>query len=46
LERMKSVDSLTSVDHVLLEWWLAMTLVQSPSYPVIRIVPILCGTVG
>jgi hypothetical protein len=46
LKRMKMVESLNTVDHVLLEWWLAMTLVQSPSYPVIRIVPILCGTVG
>jgi hypothetical protein len=45
LERMKLVESLNSVDHVLLEWWLAMTLVRSPGYPVIRIVPILCGTV-
>jgi hypothetical protein len=46
LYRMKSVDSLNSVDHVLLEWWLAMILLQSPGYPVIRIVPIVCGTVG
>jgi hypothetical protein len=46
LKRMKSAESLNSVDHVLLEWWLAMILVQSPGYPVLRIVPILCGTVG
>jgi hypothetical protein len=46
LDRMKSAGSLNSVDHVLLEWWLAMTLLQSPGYPVIRIVPIVCGTVG
>jgi hypothetical protein len=43
---MKSADSLSKVDHVMLEWWLAMTLLQSPGYPVLRIVPIVCGTVG
>jgi hypothetical protein len=45
LERMKSAVSLDSVDHVLLEWWLAMILLLSPSYPVLRIAPIVCGTV-
>jgi hypothetical protein len=45
LKRMKSADSLNSVDHVLLEWWLAMILVDIPGFPVYRIAPILCGTV-
>jgi hypothetical protein len=45
LKRMKSFNSLNNVDHVLLEWWLAMTLLQSPGYPVIRVAPIVCGTV-
>jgi hypothetical protein len=45
LERIKSVDSLNSVDHVLLEWWLAFILLDIPGFPVYRIAPILCGTV-
>jgi hypothetical protein len=46
LERMKPFSGLNTVDHVLLEWWLAMTLVAIPGFPVYRIAPILCGAVG
>jgi hypothetical protein len=46
LKRMMSVDGLKSVDHVLLEWWLAMILLAIPGFPVYRIAPILCGAVG
>ena len=45
LKRMKTHESLNKVDHVLLEWWLALTLLATPGYPVLRIAPILCGTV-
>jgi hypothetical protein len=45
LERMKLAGGLDVVDSVLLEWWLAMTLLESPGYPVLRIAPIVCGTV-
>ena len=46
LERMKTKDGLNAVDHVLLEWWLALILLDIPGYPVLRIAPILCGTVS
>jgi hypothetical protein len=45
LVRMKSVGRLNSVDHVLLEWWLAMILLAISDFSVYRIAPILCGTV-
>jgi long-subunit acyl-CoA synthetase (AMP-forming) len=45
LERMKHIDSLKDVDYVMLEWMLAMMLLDLPGYPVMRICPILSGTV-
>lgn len=45
LARMKREESLLEIDHVLLEWWLALYLLDIPGYPVLRIAPILCGTV-
>ena len=44
-KRMESMASLEAVDHVLLEWWLAFTLLDAPGY-VRRMAPILCGTVS
>jgi hypothetical protein len=46
LERMKLEDKLTTIDHVLLEWHLALTLLDLKGFPVLRIAPILCGSVS
>ena len=45
LKRMMAKEGLNEVDHVLLEWWLALYLLAIPGFPVYRIAPILCGTV-
>jgi len=45
LKRMMAKEGLNEVDHVLLEWWLALHLLAIPGFPVYRIAPILCGTV-
>ena len=45
LKRMMAKEGLNEVDHVLLEWWLALHLLAIPGFPVSRIAPILCGTV-
>lgn len=46
LARMAHEDSVNSLDHLLLEWWLALTLYEIPGFPVQRIVPVFSGTVG
>jgi len=45
LKRMMAKEGLNEVDHVLLEWWLALHLLAIHGFPVYRIAPILCGTV-
>ena len=45
LEQMAMPGSQNKLDHVLLEWWLALTLFWIPGFPVIHIVPIFCGKV-
>ena len=45
LKRMMAKEGLNEVDHVLLEWWLALYLLAIHGFPVYRIAPILCGTV-
>ena len=46
LKRMMAKEGLDEVDHVLLEWALALHLLAIPGFPVYRIAPILCGTVN
>jgi hypothetical protein len=46
LERMAQPRSQNGLDHVLLEWWLALTLYRIPGFPVLRIVPVFSGTVS
>lgn len=46
LARMKDAANLHTTDHVLLEWWLALHLLKRPGFPVLRIAPILCGSVN
>ena len=45
LARMKKPECLTEIDHVQLEWKLALYLLELPGFPVLRVAPILCGTV-
>ena len=46
LERMAQPGSQNGLDHVLLEWWLALTLYSIKGFPVSRIVPVFCGKVS
>lgn len=46
LERMCGADSLQHLDHLLLEWWLALTLHNMDSQMVYAILPIFSGKVG
>jgi len=45
LKRMAMPGSQNKLDHVLLEWWLALTLFWIPGFPVSHIVPVFCGKV-
>ena len=45
LKRMALPGSQNKLDHVLLEWWLALTLFWIPGFPVSHIVPVFCGKV-
>lgn len=46
LKRMLQTGSVEKLDHVLLEWWLALTLHAQPGFPVVRVLPIFCGSVS
>ena len=46
LQRMADPANLDKIDYVLLEWWLAYIFFKRPGFPVLRIMPIFCGTVG
>lgn len=45
LARMCEPSSGSRVDNVLLEWWLALTLVKTSDTPLRYILPIFCGEV-
>ena len=45
LQRMCSNGSFNEIDHVLLEWWLALTLHKSEAGKVKAIFPVFCGQV-
>ena len=46
LARMCKNDSEQHIDHVLLEWWLALVLAQAEDTTLRYILPIFCGEVG
>ncbi len=45
LKRMCEADSVGKVDNVLLEWWLALTLVKAGVGRVKAVLPVFAGTV-
>ncbi len=45
LKRMCEADSVSKVDNVLLEWWLALTLVKAGAGRVKAVLPVFAGTV-
>lgn len=46
LVRMCLADSEQHIDHVLLEWWLALVLAKAERTTLRFILPIFCGEVG
>jgi hypothetical protein len=46
LARMCKTGSEQSIDHVLLEWWLALVLAKAEDTTLRYILPIFCGEVG
>ncbi len=46
LERMCTEGSVYSVDNVLLEWWLTLTLHQAKQGRVRAVLPVICGEVS
>ena len=45
IERMCDENNLTRIDHVLLEWWLALTLLNGKIGKVKAVLPVFCGEV-
>ena len=46
LARMCEAGSEQLIDHVLLEWWLALTLAKAEGTMLRYILPVFCGKVG
>lgn len=46
LQRMLTTGSQASVDNVLLEWWLSLTLMKAAKGRLRAVVPIFCGNVS
>lgn len=46
LSRMCSEANLTHIDHVLLEWWLTITLFKDKDSPLKAVLPVFRGNIG